>query len=303
MLPGPDRNVLLKALHAEPQQRFASNVELVNALVEAGLPHTAVVRPTPASARTLGVARPVSSAESASRVLAPLLVAATSETIVRERRGMRYLQLPGPVLRLGCVARLPSGTARLRLGLFREEWKATTTVAAGLATFRVPVGASLWQRCIGMGQGLDLSVKLQEPRGEGQTYVEVEVRPFGCGGLRAEHLLDDLAPRLLESLHHCLQAAPERRRALRLPLDLKVQAHSLETGGEPGAHMAATILNVSSRGMGLSLSSRPSGNHLVVQVPQPGTRPTPLPGRIVHVSATEEGKCLVGLDFMHNDVD
>jgi hypothetical protein len=128
------------------------------------------------------------------------------------------------------------------------------------------------------------------------------VRPFGCGGLRAEHLLDDLAPRLLESLHRCLQVAPERRRALRMPLELKVEVHSLEAGGELGAPMAATILDVSSRGMGLSLSNRPSGAQLVVQVPQPGTKPTPLQGRIAHLGATEEGKCLVGLNFMLNEV-
>jgi hypothetical protein len=88
-----------------------------------------------------------------------------------------------------------------------------------------------------------------------------------------------------------------------MPLELKVEVHSLEAGGELGAPMAATILDVSSRGLGLSLSSRPSGNHLVVQVPQPGTRPTPLSGRIVHFGVTDEGKCLVGLDFMHSEAD
>jgi hypothetical protein len=106
-----------------------------------------------------------------------------------------------------------------------------------------------------------------------------------------------VAPTVLESLHHCLHALPERRCEARLPLELDVEVCPLAEDSSPGAPVYARLRDVSWRGMGLSLPSRPLGKHLLIRVPQAATPAVPLSGRIVHGRADGQGRYRVGVSF------
>ena len=300
LLPDADRAVLLRALHADPGRRYESNLALLEALsgikqtLESCTAPSTHILPRPATGT------PMVPTRSLREVLAPLVEAASGKVVVHEKRGLRYLELPGPVLEYQCCASMAPGTSGLRLETFREEWNARK-VSAGAdgIVFEVPAPAKLWQRCLGMVPVLLLRLRRIESRTPSTSRIDllVQVRPTGCSKARAKELLNDLAPALLESLHKSLQVLPERRRSARLPLEMDVEVQPLAEDGAAGAPIPARIRDISWHGMGLSLPNRPHSKRLLIQVPQPTTPSVPLSGRIVHGQQGTDGRFTVGISF------
>jgi serine/threonine protein kinase len=298
LLTGTDRDILLRALHADPQRRFGSNLELVEALdrTEETVSRAPPTR-TVSSAVMRAVVAPPNPRQRVRDVLAPLIEAASEDAIVYENRGLRYLELPGPILEFqGCASVVP-GTARLRLDGFREQWKgrALGTDAGGFV-FELSTTGNLWQRCLGATPALELRIHLATSQAS-LTELRVAIKPKNCSSAQAKEMVRDVAPRVLESLHQCLQVLPDRRREARLPLEMDVEVRPLAEDGEMGRPMHARICDISWNGMGLILSQRLPGKKLLIQVPQLTKEEVGVPGRIVHGKVDAYGRFTVGVSF------
>src|SRR5262249_12468172 len=148
--------------------------------------------------------------------------------------------------------------AWLKLDGFRQEWQAQTARRADADfVFRVPVSATLWQRCLGQAPGLEVGVRLlpAPPEAGALTPVAVTIRPVGCGAAQAAEQLQGLGPVLLDGVRNSLEAqsVPARER---FPFTRPVRVCPV-VRGRPGEMIAARGKDISLSGVGLYLPCPP----------------------------------------------
>jgi serine/threonine protein kinase len=252
-------------------------------------------------------------------VIAAEVAAAAGNAEVRSAGALRYTLHPPqpgkgrgePFLEAHCFGRLLPATVRLKLAGFREQWQAELIAAdkpaelpgrgpgVGFAFF-VRVSASIWQRCIGRQPGIEVNLTLHPPLNatESLTEVCVHLLPQGLGAAeRAQAILCDIGPTILESLKNYLQLHTERRVDPRFPYPRPIQVYPVLPAHDVGAPFLAQGKDISAGGMGLSLPCEPPTPSLLVQI-DPGNRaPVVVPAYIVRAQPTADGRLDVGLRF------
>jgi serine/threonine protein kinase len=258
MVSGLDRGVLMQALHPEPEKRFRSCRELVQALEAASPPEA----PAPGQVLTRqigseetdridGTKRPQTSR---SKVVLPPLTAlppkppsrqvpreqswrpAIEELVTAASRGhqiiaaskLPYRLLPGNHIEHRALARLAPGIARLKISGFREHWHADASIfREARYVMEVRTSGSMLQRYFGRVPGLVVDVFVGSPRSDSNlTPVRIQVRPSASSRARAEQILSEVGPILLESLCTYLATQAERSTQERYPLSQTVQLQS-----------------------------------------------------------------------------
>jgi serine/threonine protein kinase len=204
--------------------------------------------------------------------------------------------------------RLMPATVRLKLTAFEEEWKVervrgdkALVPSADTASwlYQVHVGASLWQRCLGRSPALLVQIDLKTPRPttEALTEVILRVRPSDCRVERGVELLDDLGPRLLESLRDHLQLPADRRSEERFSITGNVQVRPIHSAREIGEGIAAQLRNICKGGLGLDVPCRPPAEFLLVQMSPPHRAPLMIPAKVLHNTPHGDGHYYVGTRF------
>jgi hypothetical protein len=267
LLPSADRTAVLRALHRDPSQRFASCTELVSALEEA----------TPRKERDAAelltnlpdiIAWPVAGEQSAATPtvppldeLVPQLVAEAAGPLqVQEYQSIRYLLHPGESLQHRCAAWLPPGVAQIKLTSFAREWGAEVVQCEPLAfVCYVDVPGTLWQRCFGRLVGLEVNVRLRQPPAPVAklTQVDVVMKPHGAARQQRAQLLWEVGPRLLESLRNHLQARPEQRHQPRLLCHKPVRVAPVRPGLKLAEPFEVRGKDISPAGIGFFLPNQP----------------------------------------------
>jgi serine/threonine protein kinase len=217
-----ERAIIARALSPNPAERFLSLPSLVRALEEAGAAR--------ANSKDAGPLSPIISyvpgqaPESASvaqgsldHFISDLVLLATGPAQVREFNKIRYRLEPGRQLGHRFAVQHFPGAAGLKLDGFRQQWHADLLRQEdGLLIFSVHTAPSFWHALIGQPVGLEIQVRLAAPPGGRRSEVNVVIRPFGCGRKNAIQLLEEMGPRVLESLRSYLLAHPEQRSNERL---------------------------------------------------------------------------------------
>jgi hypothetical protein len=319
-LPGRDKVPVLRALHKDPDRRFGSNLEFIEALKSkpaspAVTPSSRLVPLLPAPGKVLlaqptGLVRPPAvptglvgppptapGTAALRRLVSDCVAAATGGSELGEGRGLRYLLRPDGVLEHRCGALLPPGTAPVKLEAFRDYWKAQKLADDGSAcSFFLQRSGSLWQRCLGRAPGLEVHLRLRSPRMTQSwlTEVRIEIRPTGCGPDQAAELLRTTGPLVLESLHHFLQVVPDRRRHPRWPLDRTVQVFPMLEGNQLGEAIVAQCQDISEGGVGLFLPCQPPSSEVLLQFPEAGAT---VRAHAVGTHPGPDGRYAVGLRF------
>jgi hypothetical protein len=294
MLPATDRFLVHRALHQDPEHRFASCSELVEAL--SGVAAKAnVVRPVAISPSRLAPAAAVASGDAVNE----LISRASEGCQVRESRGLRFLLTPEGSILHYCCARLVPSMVPLKLAGFREQWKAELLERDDdRYLYRVPLSGSLWRRALGMLPSLAVEIRCEFPTGEGGDLAEaaIEVWPLDCGKSRSGDLLEEHGVRMLESVRGILNAETERRLQVRVPFEQTVEVAPV-TNGAPGGPVIARLRDISPSGMNVVMASRPSSAQVWVVVKLPSRRdPVPILARVVRVRG-QEGHFEIGLAF------
>jgi serine/threonine protein kinase len=305
LLPAADRVLVLRALNQDPERRFPSCSDFVEALADAATKTTAA----PATAR-IGFAPPTP--VTALRTVSPTAIAsaqAVNELValagegreVRQRGDFCYLIEPGRSILHHCRARLVPGMVRLKLNSFRDQWKARSVERTGEERFlfHVPLPASLWQRTLGKLPSLAVEVCCTFPTDERAPLTECAVRIWaeGCNQQQAAKLFEDVGPPLLESLRACLNAEPEMRGQVRLPFARPVKVAPV-IDGKVGEAIDSMTQDISPRGMSVLMPRGLAAAEVCVLVSLPSRRdPTPIAARVVRVRGNKDGRFEVGLAF------
>jgi hypothetical protein len=294
-------------LDPDPERRFSSCTALVEALEEAAdaAPASPTSRATPrppTRARTPPDVRrpsPRWDREAAERAVNDLVAEALGGGEVREVRGVRFLVRPGRGLEHRCNARLPPGTAALKLEGFREQWGAEVESADGrrFVYFLRSAGGG-WRSWLGRQSGLRVQIDAPPPEGGGLTEVVIEILPWRCAGDAAAKLLREAGPGVLDSVRTYLQPHPERRRHERLPVRRSVQVLSADGAAEEG--VVGETKDVSPGGLGLYLPCRPPAGELFVRLAG-ADGDVLVPARVVRCRPLADGRFAVGLCFLFDE--
>ncbi len=311
LAPATDRPILLKALSAEPDNRYATCSEFVAALEAAKTASRRVPRVNPGNpAIPIAVEEPVSSvhlannvALSIEKILSEVLaVPEGGEQEVHEYRSFRYLLKPGQGIEHHCFARVIPGTLNMKLQAFCQQWntKFTAKDEQTLVCF-LAFSGNLWQRAVGKVPGLELTLRLQPTRNPGATLTNLMVSlvPVHCGPPKSDQILREYGPELIHRLRHYLQVNTDRRGAERFPYQQTVQVIPCQNGTEVGEPLLGQTKDISSTGLGVFLPSRPPTPEVYVQIPvRGGAETVTLLSRVARAEPRPDGQFLVGLCFV-----
>lgn len=304
MAPASDRAALSRALDVDPTRRFPTCSDFAAALEGCARPSRLLAKAAskqvplvPSGSRTLPVANKLTPAQ----VVSELVQAAAGSVELREFRGIRFLLRPGECIEHRCFARLLPGTAWLKLEGFRQLWKASgTAIDTNHFQVTVPADCSLWDRMMGRAPGLEVHIRMERPHANSTvlTDMAIDIFPLDKNPTRGGRLLEDMAPYVLESIRHHLQAHKERRSQERLPFDQHVQVCSVFPNLSRGEPVAAHSRDISLHGMGLILPNEPETAQVAIHIATAdGVDPVNVPGRIVRATLLPNGQYEVGVNF------
>jgi serine/threonine protein kinase len=268
LLPTADREVIARALHADPARRYASCTALVEALEAAGaappgpkdlyhclplvIPYRSLLGQPPAPGAEL---------PSLSQIVLELTAVADPLT-VHGAQNFRYVLHPGGAWEYRCPLRLIPGSLKLKIDGFRQQWHARTLSEGENAwVFRLDLQPPrrFWGPGAAPPPHLEVRLEAQPvPRPETRlSEVVVRVHPRGGEGDQASRLLAGLGPQLFESLRSYLQASPEQRAEERWPCTHPLHVHPVLPDLDLAEVLEATGKNISHGGINFRVSAPP----------------------------------------------
>jgi len=297
-IPAPERQVLNKALDADPARRFGTCVEMIEALAEA--------RGGTASQTTTAVHSALAATQGAflsslKDWLASQGGAADTDTHTR------LAAADGSVRDVRMVEIVP-GTAGLRLEVFQQEWNAQR-VAASANEFRffLPLKGGFWQRLRGIRVGVEVHVVFEpvDAKSLKRCRATIVVRPLNCDAGLTQHVVDALAPALLKSVCECLNVLADRRRDKRLPCRAEVTVRHREPGCQPTEY-PGELVDISCSGIGVITTSpiRPGTEiRTVLCLPQKDEQPLAflLKAIVRRCDSRPDGKYDLGAEFVREE--
>jgi hypothetical protein len=253
LLPSCDRDVITRALSPDPAQRFGSCCELIDALDEAaGRSRNNDLLPVIPAVRLLNPRAPLPAQLPAIEDLVAE-VAAESET-----SGQGGLPPPAS----GCVdgmweyrypIRVIPGATTLKVHGFSEHWGAEILEERGntfLLHLEVPEDA-VGKRLPGRRRTLEIRLEVRPPEGKGAGLTEayLSIRPLSRSDSNLLAVVDQMGPRLIDSLRNYLCASPERRCEERWSCPLPLRVYPVVDGQGVGKPLAAVSKNLSRSGV------------------------------------------------------
>lgn len=279
LLSSTDQAAVARGLANRPSQRFATCIDLVNALEDAPEvpPADQATMPAslpaviPASDGPLHLA-PTSAlpATTLHQFIMELVGVAAGHTQLAQSDTIRYRIEPGQSLEQRMTVQMFRGAMPLKLEGFRQHWNAQTVQQeAGHYCFIVTLPPGFWRRLTGQRLGLEIQIEfIAGKRGGSQRHeVAVIVRPFGCSQAKATQLLAETGPAILKSIREYLQACAEQRGQNRLAIHQRLRvcpvlpdlqlAHPIECKGK----------DISTRGIGFFLPHPPTTAQVYIHLP------------------------------------
>jgi serine/threonine protein kinase len=308
LLPVGDRDVIARALCPEPQRRFASCTEMVQALLGPGPQesasrgrHSAGLPPVIPYGSLLGEQAPAGTVLPAvTQLVKDLMAAEPSLPRVHTHNGFRYRRLAGEVLEAQFAIRLWPGMMRLKLEGIRQHWNARVVQKGDDAfVLHVPFPVSFFQRCAGKKAGLEIHVQVQPPSGpdKQRSLAVARIQPMGDDELVLDRLLK-MGPPMLESVRTHLQAQPEQRRHERLAWVQRVRVFPLLPGLELGEVIEGQAFDISAGGIGCLLPKAPPTREAFLHFDEvPRLAPFAILSRIVRTCQRPECDWRVGISF------
>jgi serine/threonine protein kinase len=237
-----ERAVLARALDLDPEQRFHSCLELIDALESTvvGTSTQAATRPrtqTPApipnrttdwKALAAASGPVVQTTQAVAQILSTITAAWPTETI----NSIRYIHRTGELLHHRCGAMLISGMARGKLDGFRMAIGGELVRAEDhLFVYRVPRGSKVfWKGLRARSSGVEVTLHIVRPTTREALLcdVTIQVRPYGVQDQnQGEELLRESGPRIVETLRKFLSATNERRVHERFEYNVPIKVHLL----------------------------------------------------------------------------
>lgn len=317
-LPAAERRIVEKALQIEPEQRFPSCLEFLDALESLeGLVEEP--RRGHGSHSSMDFNHPTwfdlpgqPHNEAPQEVVREIIQAVSASWPVEHPGGdpraaagaVRYFHRPGEIIVHRCGAHLPAHMASVKLEGFRQATGAEIThQEPGCYVYRIYRQRSFWEAMRGRQIGLELTLRLNKPvvRGALLTEVIAQITPTGAG---SEHeaalLLRESGPVLVEQLRTYLQAVPERRTTERFAYNVPVAIASVRPRNELGEQVACQGKDISSGGLAVYTPAQFTSPQVVVYLDKlNSTEKIAVPGCIVWSQPVNEAEYFeVGIKFL-----
>jgi hypothetical protein len=301
LAPIRDRDVLARALHAQPEQRWPSCRAFIDALMpppagSAGeLRRSAVPPPAPPAggSRWGGVG-----AAAWHFKVAEVIKLAAGAWQLQHHKQLRYLLRPGELLLHRCASRLPAAVAAYKMEAFVQRHKGVMQDAsAEEVAFQVPLADRPSARA---ALGVKIRFQPNDARSAtALTVITIEIQPLGCEPDQTERLLREIGPVMLESVRDELQARGERRADERLPWEAALTVRPVLPGGELGEPILCRTRDISLRGVGLVAPVRLPLTQLMIDLPaHEQSEAAQVLARVVRVEVAPDGTFTVGAQFL-----
>jgi serine/threonine protein kinase len=303
LLPAPQRDVIARAVDPEPEDRFPNLTAFVFALERAD---AVPVRPPVESTSVLRIT--TSTVVPASGPLPLVLTGADSEHVVkqllgeamggagvRELKGFRFRVIPNALMEHHFTARFLQGTLPIKLEGFRRHWLGKVIESSdNEVTYHITPPVKGMQRLLGRVPGLKLHVIHSSQAGATEAVaVAATLQPLP----RGEHLLEELGPRIFDSIRQFLHAVPDRRREERFRLGKSLRILPVFDNHEVGEGIVAQALDISQAGLGFFLPCRPTSSEVLLEVGTGTESPLVVAATIIRSDKCEDGRYLIGAAF------
>jgi serine/threonine protein kinase len=196
---------------------------------------------------------------------------------------------------------LTLAAARLKLAAFCRHWYGQIVDDHDFGLIlHIDMPGNFWRPWSGCQPGLEIEVKLApiDPLNASPIEVSVSIRAFRSSKKRARALLEEMAPRLLESLHSFLLVNSEKRMQDRVPWTKPVRIRPLASGNRKGQVIECTGKDISQTGIGLILPRELETSEVLVELPSKLHPPSvSIPATLVRAQRRPDGAYDVGALF------
>jgi serine/threonine protein kinase len=277
LLPAPDRGVISRALANDPEKRFVSCTELVEALEISGSDPIRedlydALPPVIPYASLMGES-------SGLEVLLPAIPQLVTELVNAEQHAVqgpancRYFVHPDSSWEYRCPIQLFPGAMHLKVEGLRTHWNASIASQQGesyvlhieLETTRV----SFWSKKKPPPRKLEIEIQVEPLIGNQSRLTEavIHVRFLGESD-QAQQILGTTAPKIFESARTYLQAAQEQRTRERWSLTQPLRVYPVLPDLETAPTIEGTVRNISFGGISFLVPQKPTMEYLYLHLYQ-----------------------------------
>jgi hypothetical protein len=267
LLPASEREIIARALHPDPGQRFAASSEMIGALegtTSSKALHERSFEKLPAVIPYLTLQGepppPILDLLPVSQIATELAGPAGVSSALSASLGGPYAIHPDGSWEFRCPARLYPGALRLKLEAFGQDWRSQAVHKGGESFhLQIPLGPETDGRGrAGKPQHLLVEVLAQPPQAADRPIWEVRtlVRLADRKSSQAAKFLGETSIKVFESLRSYLQAS-ERRRHPRWACTHPLRVYPILLGLKLGDVIEGMGRNISTGGVGFFVPRPP----------------------------------------------
>ena len=193
------------------------------------------------------------------------------------------------------TARFLPGSLPIKLEGFRRHWIGKVISTGDTEkVYHITPPVPNYKRLLGKVPTLQMRVTHGvRPDASAPVPFRVTLEPMPGG----EHLLEELGPRIFDSIRSFLQAEPDRRHEERFRLGRFLRVSPLFEEDEVGEGIVAQAVDISRDGLAFFLPCRPQSTSLLLDLGTGNGTPILVPARIVRSDACADGRYLIGVTF------
>ncbi len=307
-LPHLDKDVIARALHVDPAQRWSSCTDMVMALEGTPAEVEKELRDKPDRFTSLlqaprqGKAVAVHTADygDLQRIVADILAAAGGEGGPKALEDVPEISIDGTVLSHKFEAGLPLGSAKEKLEEFPKQCcgRRIREDQEG-CLIHVDLPTNFWGKWLGRQTGIEIDIRLTRVNPASATPIEVSatLRTIGCGEKQSRKILEDTGAAILESLRQLLLVNSNKRTQGRLLWPHKVIIIPLQRNGEKDAPVECRGKDISRGGLGFYLPEELDTADVLIELPNPIHPGVVIPATLVRAKRCADGWYDVGALF------
>ncbi len=307
-LPPVDREVIARALHADPQQRWPNCTEMMLALEGTSLEKLRALEQQPdrftqliAENKDAEQKTPIPGATQCNLklIIQEIFNKAGGDTLIIDTQ-------IAPVFSADLVeckfqVSVPLGAARTRLEGFAQPWFGQNVRAAdqGLV-FRIALPTSFWQQMFRKTTGLEVGIRLARVNPLSATPIEITatVQPLRKQHSASRALLDELGPEIIDSLRKLMVSEADKRTHDRLLWPHPLKVTPIFPDGTPDEPIECRGKDISRSGIGFYLPHDLSTSDVLIELPNDIHPPSiAIPATLVRAKKCADGWYEVGALF------
>jgi serine/threonine protein kinase len=305
-LPSSDQEVIARALHPDPDERWASCTDMVMAL-DGVRPDESVERDTDRFTEFLQKPRngkiaplPAATCGDLQQVISDIIAAAGGEATPLAPEEIPELSADGMVLTHRFQAGLPLGSAREKVARFHTQCGGRRIHEDDDACIIVvPLPPGFLGKWLGRQTDLEITVRLGRvnPASPTPILVDVSLRAVGCNAKQSRKTLEDMGPALIDNLRQLLLINSNKRTQGRLLWPHPIKIIPIRHNGDKEPAIQCRGKDISQGGLGFYLPEELHTADVLIELPNSVHPDLTIPATLVRAKRCADGWYDVGALF------